>query len=108
VNTDSGKSLKSVHLQPESLFTLNQNGCSRSSGMGVHDGPEYAVGSYDIPVAQGEVFVYRMRDPERLTISLEHQNDQWVVGEVRGYCNASPSPGALEIVRRWVAGLPDG
>jgi hypothetical protein len=42
VNTDSGKSLKSVHLQPESLFTLNQNGCSRSSGMGVHDGPEYA------------------------------------------------------------------
>ena len=43
VNTDSGKSLKSVHLQPESLFTLNQNGCSRSSGMGVHDGPEYAI-----------------------------------------------------------------
>jgi len=43
VNTDSGKSLKSVHLQPESLFTLNQNGCSRSSGMGVHDGPEYAL-----------------------------------------------------------------
>ena len=42
VNTDSGKSLKSVHLQPESLFTLNQNGCSRSSGMGVHNGPEYA------------------------------------------------------------------
>jgi hypothetical protein len=42
VNTDSGKSLKSVHLQPEWLFTLNQNGCSRSSGMGVHDGPEYA------------------------------------------------------------------
>ena len=43
VNTDSGKSSKSVHLQPEWLFTLNQNRCSRSSGMGVHDGPEYAV-----------------------------------------------------------------
>ena len=43
VNTDSGKSLKSVHLQPESLFTLNQNGCSRSSGMGVQDEPEYAL-----------------------------------------------------------------
>jgi len=27
---------KSVHVQPESLFTLNQNGCSRSAGMGVH------------------------------------------------------------------------
>ena len=45
VNTDSGKSLKSVHLQPESLFTLNQNGCSRSSGMGVQDEPEYAFES---------------------------------------------------------------
>ena len=65
----------------------------------------HCVGSYDIPVAEGEVFVYRMKDPERLTISLESRNNQWILGEVRGYCNANPSPGALEIVRRWVAGL---
>ena len=67
----------------------------------------HCVGSYDIPVADREVFIYRMKDPERLTISLESRNDQWVVGEVRGYCNANPSPAALDIVRRWVAGLPE-
>jgi PcfJ-like protein len=62
----------------------------------------HCVGSYDIPVALREVFIYRMLEPERLTISLEHHNDRWVVGEVRGYCNANPSVGALESVRRWV------
>lgn len=35
VNTDSGKIGK--------VFTLNQNERSRSAGIGVHDGPEYAV-----------------------------------------------------------------
>ena len=33
VNTDSGKCGK--------VFTLNQNGCSRSSGIGVHVEPEW-------------------------------------------------------------------
>lgn len=62
----------------------------------------HCVGSYDIHVAHGDVYIYRMVQPERLTISLERKSNEWVVGEVRGYCNASPSAGALEIVRRWV------
>jgi len=62
----------------------------------------HCVGSYDVLVDLGEVFIYRMIEPERLTVSLEHHNDQWVVGEVRGYCNANPSVCALEFVRRWV------
>ena len=62
----------------------------------------HCVGSYDIHVAHGDVFIYRMVQPERLTISLEKKNNEWIVGEVRGYCNASPSAKALEIVRRWV------
>jgi len=62
----------------------------------------HCVGSYDMAVAWGEVFIYRMISPERLTISLEHRNDAWVVGEVRASCNANPSPAALERVRRWV------
>jgi hypothetical protein len=61
----------------------------------------HCVGSYDIPVALGDVFIYRMVEPERLTVSLEQHDDRWVVGEVRGYCNANPSVGALELVRRW-------
>ena len=62
----------------------------------------HCVGSYDVPVALGEVFIYRMVQPERLTISLEYQNKTWVVGEVRGVCNSSPSEGALDWIRRWV------
>lgn len=62
----------------------------------------HCVGSYDIPVATGEVFIYRMVHPERLTISLEFRNKQWVIGEVRSYCNANPSPSALDFVRRWL------
>lgn len=62
----------------------------------------HCVGSYDIPVAKGEVFIYRMTLPERLTISLQYHNNTWVIGEVRGYCNANPSPAALERVMRWV------
>ena len=42
VNGDSGKTGKSVHVEPEWVFTLNQNRCSRCARMGVHDGPEYA------------------------------------------------------------------
>jgi hypothetical protein len=33
VNTDSGKTVK--------VFTINQNGCSRSVGIGVHVEPEW-------------------------------------------------------------------
>ncbi|MCK0165870.1 PcfJ domain-containing protein [Marinobacter sp. S6332] len=62
----------------------------------------HCVGSYDMFVALGEAFIYRMTHPERLTISLEYRNNRWVVGEVRGSRNANPSPGALDIVRRWV------
>lgn len=62
----------------------------------------HCVGSYDMAVAWGEVFIYRMVWPERLTISLEYRNNTWVVGEVRASCNANPSPAALERVRRWV------
>ena len=62
----------------------------------------HCVGSYDVFIALGEAFIYRMTHPERLTISLEYRNNRWIIGEVRGSRNANPSPGALDIVRRWV------
>jgi len=37
---------ESAFTFPEPVFTFNQNWCSRSSGMGVHDGPEYAGSSH--------------------------------------------------------------
>ena len=33
---------KSVHVEPEQVFTLNRNRCSRSTGIGVHVEPESA------------------------------------------------------------------
>jgi hypothetical protein len=42
VNSNSGKTGKSVHVQPEWVFTFDQNRCSRSAGISVHFGPEYA------------------------------------------------------------------
>ena len=36
------KSVKSVHDEPECLFTFRQNRCSRQTRISVHDGPEYA------------------------------------------------------------------
>ena len=43
VNTDSGKDRESVHVQPEQVFTMNRNRCSRSTRMSVHDQPDYAI-----------------------------------------------------------------
>lgn len=43
VSSDSGKKPKSVHDKPEWVFTFVQNRCSRSTRMGVHVGPEYAL-----------------------------------------------------------------
>lgn len=46
MNTDSGKTGKSVHVQPESAFTINQNQCSCSARIAVHLEPEYAAQSF--------------------------------------------------------------
>ncbi|MGO2135487.1 MAG: PcfJ domain-containing protein [Marinobacter sp.] len=62
----------------------------------MYDQHHHCVGSYDVPVALGEVLIYRMVHPERLTISLEYQNRAWVVGEVLGACNSSPLEGSLD------------
>jgi hypothetical protein len=43
LNTDSGKSKKVFSLKPESVFKLNQNGCSDWIRMGVQVEPEYAT-----------------------------------------------------------------
>jgi hypothetical protein len=42
---DSAGAPKSVHDAPKSVFTILRNWCSRSSGIGVHDGPKFAGAS---------------------------------------------------------------
>ncbi|MFO7530367.1 MAG: PcfJ domain-containing protein [Marinobacter sp.] len=62
----------------------------------------HCVGAYDVMVAEREVFIYRMHEPERLTIALENKGDNWILGEVRGYCNANPASHSLELIHRWL------
>jgi len=62
----------------------------------------HCVGAYDVMVADREVFIYQMYEPERLTIALENKRDNWVLGEVRGYCNANPASHSLELIHRWL------
>lgn len=62
----------------------------------------HCVSRYDFEVALKEVFIYRMVDPERLTVAVERKNHRWVLREVRGHCNSNPSTGALEVIQRWV------
>jgi len=62
----------------------------------------HCVGSYDRQVAEGEVFIYRMVYPERLTVSLIYRNNRWMVGEARRRRNGNPSPKVMEFIRRWV------
>ena len=51
VNSDSGNDRKSVHVQPEQVFTMNRNRCSRSTRMSVHDQPDYAL----LPVVERRI-----------------------------------------------------
>ncbi len=43
LNTVSGKEGRSVQVEPEWAFTLVRKWCSRWTGIGVHDRPEYAA-----------------------------------------------------------------
>ena len=46
---------KSVHVQQESLFTFDRNGCSRWAGIGVQLAREYALGvngPYSLPAVR--------------------------------------------------------
>ncbi len=42
MNSNSGKPEKVFTITPESVFTINQNRCSRCARISVHDRPEYA------------------------------------------------------------------
>jgi hypothetical protein len=46
VTSDSGNTPEIGHDQTESAVTFRRNRRSRSSGMGGHDGPEYALAAF--------------------------------------------------------------
>ena len=50
MNTDSGNQLKVFTITPESVFTFNQNRCSRCARITVHVRPEYALDPDRAPI----------------------------------------------------------
>jgi len=63
----------------------------------------HCVGSYDDIIASGEVFIYRMHQPERLTIAVRRKGPLWILSEARGKRNSNPSEEAMERIQRWLA-----
>jgi len=55
VNSYSGKSVKVFTFKPESVFTLNQNRCSRSARNTVHIRPEYALVTQNTAPVESEL-----------------------------------------------------
>ncbi|NLD13905.1 MAG: hypothetical protein GX665_02290 [Gammaproteobacteria bacterium] len=64
---------------------------------------QHCVGSYSGMIAAGEVFIYKVTAPERLTLSLRRKpHGCWVLDELKGFQNAEPGAQALEAVHSWL------
>ena len=62
----------------------------------------HCVAIYAEDIAKGRVFVYRMEQPERLTIALEKRRGAWRLKEMKGRFNQPPSQGAADLVYQWL------
>jgi hypothetical protein len=59
-------------------------------------------GDYAPGIARGELFAYRMLQPERLTIMLRAARGGWQISEVKGPRNRQPRTASVELIRRWL------
>ena len=58
--------------------------------------------SYARRVADGDLYFYRMLEPERLTIAIRPARGGWTVEEVRGIRNREPRAQSRAIIRGWL------
>lgn len=58
--------------------------------------------SYARRVVAGNLYFYRMLDPERLTIAIRRAGSGWAVEDIRGFCNRFPGAYARALVWDWV------
>lgn len=54
-------------------------------------------------IAAKQEYVYRVLEPERCTLALKRSGPNWVLAELSGPCNRSPSPAAYSVIRKWLA-----
>ncbi|MEI7837324.1 MAG: PcfJ domain-containing protein [Planctomycetota bacterium] len=60
------------------------------------------VASYVERVAAGECYIYRVLQPERATLCVSRQQDQWQIAEIKARCNAPVSQGTKQAVQEWL------
>jgi len=62
----------------------------------------HCVGGYGWRVLEGDVYFYRMSEPERATICITPRAGWWVLEEVRGVCNQSVRESTLAAIEAWL------
>ena len=61
------------------------------------------VASYIERVAAGECYVYRVHHPERATLCVSRQQDNWRIAEIKASCNTPVRPETKQAVQEWLA-----
>lgn len=62
---------------------------------------KHCVTSYHSLVAEGQVFIYQVHASKRLTLAVTLRENKWVVGEIKGVANTSPTKDDLELIYAW-------
>lgn len=62
----------------------------------------HCIGSYAEKIANNEIFIYKVTEPERLTLALKRYSSGWLLDELKGFQNAEPSPESRQAVRDWL------
>jgi len=60
------------------------------------------VVTYGTHVLQGTHYVYRLNVPERATVLLLRNGDDWYPAQVKTYRNGNPRPETIELIERWL------
>jgi hypothetical protein len=66
------------------------------------------VGTYAQRIAEGDVFIYRVTEPERATLSIKRAGiGRWEVGELTAACNEPVTPATRRRIASWFAKSSD-
>lgn len=61
------------------------------------------VGAYASKVRRGNLYVYRILEPERATLSIARQrNGSWVIGEIKAKDNCEVQESTIQHVKKWL------
>lgn len=62
----------------------------------------HCVASYHASIASGKIFIYKVLEPQRLTLAIKRYGNNWAIDQVRAVCNGMPTDKALEAIQLWL------